>query len=194
MVTNPPERGNRVILGIVGLVLLAGGGYGLARGWGAFGDRAAHQPLLTDSFVHRNDRWFWTVAFLVAALVAYLGYRWIRSQLPTTGRSEVIDLTPSDPDPDQAGDTVVMAQGVASALAADVSAYLGVAGAAARIEHGSPLAVDIRVELEDGADVEPVRRRLAEHGLPRLRHALETEQIDARMHVRLGDVSKRHLN
>jgi hypothetical protein len=195
MLTNPPERGNRIILALLGLGLLGAGGYGLARGWGAFGEGAAHKPLLTDgfrTFVHRNDRSFWTVALLAAILVAYVGYRWLRSQLPTTGRSEVIDFSASESD--HPGATLVRAQGVASAFATDVSAYPGVAGAAARIGNGQPVAVDLRVELEDGADVEPVRQRLAEHGLPRLRQALETDQVDTRMHVRLGDVSRRHLN
>lgn len=197
MLTNPPERGNRIILGILGLVLVAAGAYGLARGWGAFGDHAAHQPLLTAAhrrFVHHNERWFWTAAFVVAALVAYLGYRWLRSQLPTTGSSEVIDLTPTEAGAGHPGSTQLRAQGVASAVAADVSTYPGVAGAAARLQSGNPVAVDIRVELEDGADLEPVRRRLVEHGLPRLRQALETDEVDARVHVRLGDTTKRHLN
>ena len=200
---SPAERSSRIALAFLGLVLLGVGGYGLARGWGAFGDQPAHRPSLTDSvgtFVHRNDAIFWTAAVMVAAVLALVGYRWLRAQLPTTGRSHVIDLGETDPARAATAGLVVRgrselrAHGVAAALADDVARYPGVAAAAALIEPGPPLTVEIRVDLRDGAPVEPVRQRLAEHGLPRLRQALEGDALDARLHVRLADVSRRHLN
>ena len=200
---SPAERGSRIAVALVGVGLLGVGAYGLARGWGAFGDQAAHRPLLTDSvrrFVHRNNVIFGAAAFLVAALAAAVGFRWLRAQLPSTGQRQVIKLGETDPARAATaglvvrGHTELRAHGVAAALASDVSRYPGVAAAAARIEPGPPLTVDIRVDLEDGAPVDLVRQRLAEHGLPRLRLALEGEALDTRLHIRLADVSPRHLN
>ena len=202
IVKGRPERGNRIALAAIGLVSVIAGGYGLARGWGVFGDPAAHQPILTAgvrAFVHRNHAVFWAVAFLVALLFAFVGYRWLRAQLPSTGHSHVIDLGDPDTTPGRGvpGETELRAQRVGAALAGDVATYPGVAAAAARIEQvasDAPIVVDIRIDLRDGAPVEPVQQQLAEHGLLRLRQALDVERLDARLHVRLAGDSQRHLN
>jgi hypothetical protein len=78
---------NRVVLTIVALVLAAAGLYGLLRGEGAFGDSAADEPLLWDDlrrFVNDNAGWFWTVVAVVALVIAWLGWRWLRVQLLPT--------------------------------------------------------------------------------------------------------------
>ena len=42
-----PDRLNRTLLTLLGLLLVAAGAYGVARGYGAFGDTRATEPVLT---------------------------------------------------------------------------------------------------------------------------------------------------
>src|SRR3954453_19006259 len=79
------DRVNRTVLVVLGLLLLAAGGYALLRSYGAFGSDQANAPLLLDhvrDWVHRNEDWFWPVAGVVAALVAFAALRWLWAQRP----------------------------------------------------------------------------------------------------------------
>ncbi|HLM19669.1 MAG TPA: hypothetical protein VK549_17735 [Acidimicrobiia bacterium] len=76
---------NRTVLIVLGLLLLAAGGYALLRSYGAFGSDQAEEMLLVDDvhdWVRRNDDWFWPVAGVVAALVAFAALRWLWAQRP----------------------------------------------------------------------------------------------------------------
>ena len=77
---------NRTVLIVLGLLLLAAGGYALLRSYGAFGSDQADEPLLLDDvrdWVQRNDDWFWPIAGVVAALVAFAALRWLWAQRPS---------------------------------------------------------------------------------------------------------------
>ncbi|MDQ3643651.1 MAG: alkaline shock response membrane anchor protein AmaP, partial [Actinomycetota bacterium] len=132
-----PDRLNSTVLTLLALVLLAVGGYGLARGYGAFGDARAADPVLGDDvrdFVSRNADWFWPLAAVISLLIAWLGLRWLLAQIstPTVSRLPVRADGP--------GHTELVASGATTALARDIEDYSGVRSARALLvsDHPSP--------------------------------------------------------
>jgi hypothetical protein len=179
-----PDRLNNTVLSLLALVLLGVGGYGLARGYGAFGDARSNDPVLGDAvrdFVARNASWFWPLAAALAVLVAWLGLRWLLAQIHTP----VVTRLPVPAD--GPGHTELAASGATAALARDIEAYPGVRGARARLVGDDPSPeVDITVDVADNADVGEVRRRIEEHAMTRFRSALELGEVRSHLHVRLA--------
>jgi len=180
-----PDRLNTTVLTVLALLLIAAGAYGLARGYGAFGDDQALDPVLTGDvreFVADNADWFWPVAAVASLLLSWLGLRWLLAQLgpPAVSRLPV----PAD----GPGHTELQASGAAAALARDIEDYAGVRGARARIvsDHPSP-EVEITVDVHDDADLPALRRRIEEHALERFRTALEISELRPTVHLRLAD-------
>jgi hypothetical protein len=182
------ERLNASMLTLLGLVLVAAGGYGLARSYGAFGADPADEPVLDEparDLVSHNAGWFWPLAALTSMLLAYLGMRWLLAQL-RSGHISRLDLT-EDRAP---GTTVVRATSAADALARDVGRYPGVRWARARLlRDGARPDVDLEVEVSEDAEVAEVRRRIESHAVPRLRQALEVEDLRARVRFRLSEAA-----
>lgn len=179
------DRRNRAGLLLLGVVLLGLGAYGLARGWGAFGDRAASDPLLVEEwrrFVARNENWFWPVAAGVSLLLALVGLRWLRAQLAAAAAPRV-ELTHRD----DRGTTVVRPAGAAQALAEDIETYRGVTGATARVT-GDPEApeIDLRVEVTEGCNLPSLRARIEDEALARFQQALELDTVEAKVEFRLS--------
>lgn len=180
-----PDRLNTTVLSLVGLLLVGLGAYGLARGYDAFGERQASDPVLGDTLrdlVSRNDDWFWPVAAAVSLLVASLGFRWLLAQVHTPHPARL--RVSSDP---ELGTTDVSAPGAAAALAADVEEYPGVRSARARLLSDGPSPeIDLIVDLADDADVADVRRRIDAHALPRFVEALQLPALRPSVHLRLA--------
>ena len=180
-----PDRLNSTVLTLLALVLLAVGGYGLARGYGAFGDAQAADPILGDDvrdFVSRNANWFWPLAAVLSLLVAWLGLRWLLAQFSTPAVSRLPVRA------DGPGHTELVASGATAALARDIEDYPGVRSARARLvsDHPSP-EVEVTVDVHDDADVPGIRRRIEEHALARFRSALELQELRSQVHVRLAE-------
>ena len=184
-----PDRLNTAVLTLLALVLIGVGAYGLARGYGAFGDDLAEDAVLTDDvrdFVTRNGDWFWPVAAVVSLLVAWLGLRWLLAQISTPGVTRLPVRS------DGPGHTELLTGGAAAALARDIEEYPGVRAARALIvgDHQSP-EVDITVDVHDDGDVPALRRRIQEHALERFKTALEVKELRPTVHVRLAERSGR---
>lgn len=180
-----PDRLNSTVMTLLALVLLAAGGYGLARGYGALGHARAADPVLGDDvrdFVSVNANWFWPLAAVTALLTSWLGLRWLLAQISTT---TVYSLPVRADGP---GHTELAASGAARALAGDIEGYAGVRSARARVvsDHPSP-EVEITVDVHDDADVPTIRRRIEDHALTRFRSALELEHLASHVHVRLAE-------
>lgn len=179
------DRLNTAVLSVLALVLVAVGAYGLARGYGAFGDSRAADPLLSDDvrdFVSRNGNWFWPLAAVLALLVAWLGLRWLVAQFSTStiGRLAVRADGP--------GRTELVASGATAALARDIEGYAGVRSARALLVGDHPTTeVQVTVDVHDDADVPGVRRRIEEHALARFRTALELTELRSQLHLRLAE-------
>jgi len=175
---------NRLGFGIVGLVLLAGGGYGLARHYGKFGADPQHDPILLPdvrNFVANNRNWFWWAAGVASVVVALLALGWLRSQLrlplPANNHLDRQELE---------GRTRLDGAAAAGALAADIDALPGVASADARV-WGDPTRPDVylRVYIHDDVAIDTLRADIERTGLARLRQALQVEHLDANVDVRL---------
>ncbi len=180
-----PDRLNRTVLTLLALLLLAAGAYGLARGYGAFGDDQANDPVLGSDvrdFVSDNANWFWPVAAVVSLLVAWVGLRWLVAQISTPAVSHLPVRS------DGPGHTELQATGASAALAGDIEGYPGVRAARARIvsDHPSP-EVEITVDVHDDADVPALRNRIEEHALERFRTALELRDLRSQVHIRLAE-------
>lgn len=186
-----PDRLNNAVLILLAVLLIGVGGYGLARGYGAFGEARAAEPVLTDdvrAFVSRNANWFWPLAAVLSLLLAWLGFRWLVAQIstPTVSRLPVRS--------DGAGRTELVASGATAALARDVEEYQGVRSARARMTGDDPAPeVEIVVDVHDDADVPALRRRIEEHALARFRSALELQQLRSAVHVRLAEPAGRRI-
>lgn len=179
-----PDRLNAAVLTVLAVALLGAGAYGLARGYGAFGDTRADGPVLGDDvrdFVTRNSNWFWPLAAVVALLVAWLGLRWLLAQLTTPS------VTRLPVRADGPGHTELQASGATAAMARDIEDYPGVRAARARMLGDHPVPeVEVTVDVGDDADVPAVRRRIEEHALVRFRGALELTELRSAIHVRLA--------
>ena len=186
------DRVNRTALTFVGLLLAGIGAYGLARGWGAFGDRAASDPLLPDSwreFVSRNDDWFWPAAALGSLVVGLLGLRWLQAQL-AAATPQTLDLTHHG----DGGTTVVRPAGAARALAGEIETYPAVTQATARLTgDGEAPEVDLRVEVSDECNLSRLRTRIDDEALTHLEQALELDGVTAKVEFRLAGPASRQL-
>ncbi len=186
------DRVNRTALTFVGLLVVGIGGYGLARGWGAFGEQAASGPLLPDSwreFVSRSEDWFWPAVAVGSLLVGLLGLRWLRAQF-AAGTPDGIDLTHRG----DGGTTVVRPAGAARALAGEIEGYRGVTQASARLKgDGDAPEVDLRVEVADDCNLAQLRTKIDDEALAHLEQALELDSVAAKVEFRLAGPSGRQL-
>lgn len=180
-----PDRLNAAVLTVLALVLLGVGGYGLARGYGAFGDTQADDPVLSDDvrdFVSRNSDWFWPLAAVVSLLVAWLGLRWLLAQLSTAAVGHLPVRA------DGPGQTELLGSGATSALARDIEEYPGVRSASARLVGDHPVPeVSVTVDVHDDTDIAALRQRIEEHALVRFRSALELTKLRSQVHLRLAE-------
>jgi hypothetical protein len=186
-----PDRLDRLVLTALGLLLAGIGAYGLARGGGLFGDRAADDPLLSPStrrFVADNQLLFWLAAAAVALLVAGLGYRWLRAQFPASKTVRQVHFDAA------AGAVRLDAGAAARALEDDLQAHPDVRSAKARLLRGRPRPdVELRVGVADDVDVPALARWIEEEALRRFGQALEVSELTGRMEVRFAGPAGRSL-
>jgi hypothetical protein len=182
---------NRLRLGLVGLVVFVGGGLALARGFGAFGSRYAHAPLLTptESSYAAHYTWFWPVVGAIAVVVALLALRWLALQFR---RDRVRSLTLERDR--RSGATRLPASAATTAVEDDVSGYHGVRSAQAHLtrDPASP-ELALSVALDDRADLAEVRDRIESEALPRFRQAIEVDSLPTRLlwKVQAGKAKRR---
>lgn len=176
------DRANRVVATAVGLALVSGGSYGLARSAGVLG--SARDPILgaePAATLAANPGLAGGVATFVALVLAWIGWRALRSQLsPTPSLGEVrLDGGPE-------GSTSVLARALAEAVVRDLEAEPGISAARVRV-FGRPRApsVDLHAELVAGAELAEVRRQVDEVVIPRLRSALAAPELSVSVRYRL---------
>ena len=178
-----PARINRTGLLLLGVVLIAAGGAGFARGLGVFGNARASAPVLTGEARRFADAhgWFWPVVAAAAVVLALLGLAWLLAQL-RSGRLGGLAL---EPDPG-AGRTLVEAKAIAGALEADIGEYPGVSKTRVRLI-GSSKGAELHLNIAYGQDADPaeLRRRIEDEAIPRLCSALERESIPTVVRLRL---------
>ncbi|CAN5150575.1 hypothetical protein BH20ACT9_BH20ACT9_16370 [soil metagenome] len=178
------DTANRVVLGLLGLLLLAAGVVGLLAGAGL-------APLLEPSQIYaellsgfqaRADLW-WPVSVAAAVVVALLGLVWALRQLVVrrTGGS-VGDLVVGSAD--DRGRTSVPATSLASVAAMDLRRVPGVLDSTARLVN-DPHRPDLRARLDvrPDADLSEVRRG-ADEVAGRLETVLGVDRLPTHVLVR----------
>jgi hypothetical protein len=188
---NKLDRANRLVGTIVALVLIAVGALGLLRSYGIiFDDDAMDDPVLlrqVRDFVADNDAWFWWAAFVLALVLAYVGWRWLRVQLLPSPSLNQLTVAQTE-----AGRTTLPTSALADAVTRQLEDDPELTAARVRVvgSERSP-ALDVRASVADGADLEGVRRRVEGEAVGSTRGALERQDLTARVRYRLGDPTAR---
>ncbi|MBF6326910.1 alkaline shock response membrane anchor protein AmaP [Nocardia transvalensis] len=179
---NRPARLNRVLLGLIGLLLTAGGGYAIAAHLGRLHWADPDAPLVPGTGA--PPQWvLWSVV-VGAVIVALASLRWLAAQVSRLPRPTQWRLDA----PAGAGVTLLRSETAAAPVAADIESYDGVRSAVARLS-GPSRAPELHliVTAEPNADLTAVRRRILGHAVPRLRQALEVDIIPVTLEWRLAD-------
>jgi hypothetical protein len=186
------DSSNRLFASVLGLVLVAAGGYGLVRSLGGVGVDA-RSGILLDRDLRANiveyAGWVGGAATFLALLLAWLGWRWLRRQLVPS--SPVRRVAVGD---GRGGRSSVDAGALAEAVTRDLLAGDGVAAGRGRIigREGVP-GLSLTADVAAGSDPQTVRRHVADHVVPRARTALGRQDLAAHLHLRLGDPEDRAL-
>ncbi|QNN51550.1 alkaline shock response membrane anchor protein AmaP [Nocardioides mesophilus] len=160
---------NRVVLTLLGLLLLAAGGLGLALSLGAFGAWRATYPVLPQRVSTFPDGrpWFWWAVAGVLLLIAVLALLWLFSQL-RTHRTSRWDRTTNA----REGFTTLHASALTDAVEDEAVSITGVTGVSAHVRDRHGQHVFLRVELADSADIPEVRARLESDVVAHLREGV----------------------
>jgi hypothetical protein len=171
-IPNRPARLNRVLLLTAGLILLAAGAFELTTRFGGLHLVPRDQTLnfLDGSF----PRWAAWVTLAVAMVAGLAALRWLAAQAGRRPRTSSWRLT-AEPG---RGTTVMHADSAAEPLVTDIETYEGVRTAAAWLtgpRHYPALYLHVRTEYD--ADLTTLRRQILGHAVPRLRGALELDEL-----------------
>ena len=160
---------NRVVLTVLGLLLLAAGGLGLALRAGVFGALRATEPVLPQEVSTFPDGrpWFWWAVAGALLLIAVLALLWLVTQLKTD-RTSRLDRTTNARD----GYTTLHASALTDAVEDEALGIIGVTGASAYVHEHHGLHVFLRVDLADFADIAEVRGRLEDGLIAHLREVV----------------------
>ena len=195
-------RGNRIGLGVVGVLLLAAGAYVLARSLGAFGTEQADAPVYSErtaSWIHAQQPWIWIAFAAVGVIVALLALRWLLVQLRTErlGRIAMDTDLGADPpyaddreytaDPDYsddlgAGRTSLPTSALTAAIGQEIDGYPGVRAVTVHVA-GRPDLPELRLEVTIDADADParIRTRIVEEAIAHAKAALDTEFLPTQL-------------
>ncbi len=175
------NRVNRSVLALLGLLLLAAGGLGLALSFGAFG--SGERPLLPQPVrdFARDQPWFWWAVAGVCLLLALPGLRWLLAQL-RTDRVSRLDLTTDDRD----GLTTVHAGALTNAVEAEVEGLRGVSGASASLLERGGRRLVLAVDLAEYADIAEVRQTTEDRVVGHARQAIDDPDLLVDVELRPG--------
>jgi hypothetical protein len=178
---NRPARLNRTLLALLGLVLLAAGGFAVATHFGRLDVLVSDSALVPG--VGTPPTWALYVAAAVAVILGVLLLRWLLAQLVRKPKSHTWRFE-SAPD---TGRTELAASTAILPFLAEVSTYPGVRAAHATLAgtRENPV-VALVVSVEQDGDVAAIRDRIEEEGLPRLRRALDLDALPSTVEFRFS--------
>ncbi|MGN2641730.1 alkaline shock response membrane anchor protein AmaP [Nocardia takedensis] len=179
---NRPAALNRTLLGLLGVLLLAAGGFLVAAHYGRLRDIDAGAPLVPGTAA--PPTWVFWAVLAGAVILGLLSLRWLAAQLFRLPRPVTWRTRPAE----SAGTTVLASATAAAPVAADIETYDGVRSATAWLggERSAP-ELHLIVTAEPAADVAELRRRILAHAVARLREALEVEVIPVSMELRFEE-------
>ncbi|GAC1328662.1 MAG: hypothetical protein NVSMB13_15890 [Mycobacteriales bacterium] len=178
------DRLNRSVLTLIGLLLLVGGGLGLARSYNAFGREPATRHVISPQeyrWVAHNAGWFWPAVAVVSVLLALFGLRWAVAQVRTNRLAE-LELESGNP----TGSTRLSTSAVGKAVSDEIAAYDGVSRSSARfVVTADDPHLQVNVSLDDGADVNAVRQRIEQQAVAHARQAVGEPALPVRVALRV---------
>ncbi|WP_189159253.1 alkaline shock response membrane anchor protein AmaP [Lentzea pudingi] len=170
---------NRFVLGLLGLVLLLAGALAVAIHLDFVPQVDRDASLLPGTAL--PPAWVLWVVAAAAVVVALLCLRWLAAQIP---RRKVVSWRWAD----EAGATRISTATATAPFAEEITAYPGVRKVEAELTgpHTAPrLALVVRAHGD--ADLRGIRRRIDDEGLPRLREALGTPDLQAIVEFRMSN-------
>jgi hypothetical protein len=183
-------RGNRIGLAVVGVLLLAAGGYVLARSLGAFGTEQADAPVYAErsaSWIHAQQPWIWITLAAIGVIVALLALRWLLVQLRTDRLGRIAMDTDLALDPDDDGDlgagrTTLPTSALTTAIGQEIDGYPGVRAVTVHVA-GRPDRPELRLEvtIDSGADPARIRTRIVDEAIAHAKAALDTEFLPTQL-------------
>jgi hypothetical protein len=179
------DRTNRIVLGILGALLLAGAIYGIIRSYGGLGDRQADKPFLLEdvrTWVHRNDDWFWPLVAVLCICVAFAAIVWAWKQLPRPLPDD--DLVYEN----LAGPTRVRASALSDAVQDDLERQPLVESARVALRHHDhESTITARLSVPDDTSIDAVVDDIINPALERLRHATQRTNTHADVTINYSD-------
>ena len=191
-------RGNRIGLGVVGVLLLAAGGYTLARSLGAFGREQADAPVYSErtaSWIHAQQPWIWITLAALGVIVALLALRWLLVQFRTERLGRIAMDTDLGPEPDGhpddggavggavgAGRTTLPTNALTGAIGQEIDSYPGVRAVTVHVA-GRPDRPELRLEVTIDADADParIRTRIVDEAIAHAKLALDTQFLPTQL-------------
>ena len=183
-------RGNRIGLAVVGVLLLAAGGYVLARSLGAFGTEQADAPVYAErsaSWIHAQQPWIWITLAAIGVIVALLALRWLLVQLRTDRLGRIAMDTDLALDPDDDGDlgagrTTLPTSALTTAIGHEIDGYPGVRAVTVHVA-GRPDRPELRLEVTIDSDADParIRTRIVDEAIAHAKAALDTEFLPTQL-------------
>lgn len=191
---NRPAGLNRTLLTLAGVILVLGGAYVLTRGLGlipAIGPVPAQDPAAALLPAGTSVQpWVPYAVIAAAVVIGALCLLWLVAQ--TGRRRERSQTWRLGGDPGR-GTTLLNTDAAAAAFADEVEAYPGVQRASAAITgaRSQPL-LHLTLTTESDTQVSDLRTRIHTEALPRLRAALELDELPAEILLRLGTAAPAH--
>jgi hypothetical protein len=166
------DRTNRAALTLLGLLLLAAGGAGMAASTGAFGAAFSRRALFANpasSYIGQHGGWLWPAIAGGCLLLALACLRWILALVASTDRAGDITIGGAT---DQ-GTTLLQPAALTDALTKEISAYHGVDAAKGRvIGDGRNPQIVLTITPAPSADLPALHQRIETEALAHARQAL----------------------
>ncbi|MET9486442.1 alkaline shock response membrane anchor protein AmaP [Nocardia sp. NPDC006630] len=183
---NRPARLNRALLGLLGLLLLAAGGYAIAANRGHLGWLDSQGTLAPGTGA--PPHWVLVVIVIGAIVIGLLCLRWLLAQVFRLPRAVEWDLSSEQ----SSGATVLASSVAADAVAADIESYADARSVSAFLSGpGRAPELHLIVTAEPGADITALRRRILGEAVARLREALGVGVVPVTMELRFADSAAR---
>jgi hypothetical protein len=175
------DGANRIVLTLLGLLLVAAGGLGLALSLGAFGEWRTTYPVLPEEVSSFPDEqpWFWWAVAGAALVTALLALLWLMAQL-RTDRVSRIDRTTDAKD----GYTTLHAGALTRAVEDEVTGLAGVTSASAHVHYRPRLGLSVTVDMTDSADIDALRTRLEDDVVAHVREAVDEPELPVEVELR----------
>ncbi|RJQ66980.1 alkaline shock response membrane anchor protein AmaP [Pseudonocardiaceae bacterium YIM PH 21723] len=178
---NRPARLNRSLLALLAILLGGAAAFLVLAARGRIPNLDARAPLVPGQDL--PPQWVLIVAVAAAIVVGLLCLRWLAAQLiphakPVTARWAIHN--------DTGGHTQLDTSGAAAPLAEEVAELPGVTGASATLggRRSAPV-LSLVIDTEPDADISSIRREIGSRLLPRLRGAVDLDELPTAIEFRV---------